>query len=420
MGEPMPRRAPLPMGLGRVPAGGFSNAGSAHPENVAFGIFSRVEFVQCSGIAPACDDGFVCDSQMGLCSGSSSLPSVPCVLDSKDCSAGSTCTAVSGGGLCEDTTSSVYRANDDFGRMEAVVVRHEVGNADPTRPEVFYTQPWNTNRFLNPSVRTVEDFDASRADPSQNDYRAADGSHPSSEKVFLWGRPNFLGVGKAKLDARLYFAYVDMPAYSDTGSFPWKPQYFAGSNSGTPVFSPNPTDAAALDLSGGANDPAEKWDYVEQMSVSYVAPLHRWMMFYGGAAPFAAIAESPGSAPSYSASGDAVADPDGAIHVRFAVNPWGPWSVPAQLLIAGDPKSTPPTLEYADNGMLHDDSCVGSHCAPGEKALAYVVTPWGWLYGPNIIDPWTSARSDGNADVYWTVSTWDPYGTVLLKTTIVP
>ena len=415
--------APLPMGLGRVPAAGFSNAGAAHPENAAFGLFSRIEAVPCAGGdagAPACSEGFACDPGLGLCSGATSLPPFPCVLGSNDCTAGDTCDAVPGGGLCQDRTSSVYAASSDFGRIEAVVVRHEVGNADPAHPEVFYTQSWETNRFLNPSVRTVEDFDPQRTDPRQNDYLPADGSHPASEKVFLWGRPNFLGVGKEHLDARLYFAFVDMPAYSATGAFAWKPQYFTGLAAGKPVFSPNPTDAAALDLHGGAGDPSETWDYVEQMSISYVAPLQRWMMLYGGAAPFAAVPPAPQGTTSYSSSNEAVGDPEGAIHVRFATNPWGPWSEPAQLLVAGDPTASPPTLEYADDGMLHDTTCSAAHCAPGEKALAYVVTPWGWLYGPSIVDPWTTARGGGSADVYFTVSTWDPYGTVLLKTRVVP
>lgn len=413
----------LSMTLGQVPAGGFGNAGPAHPENPAFAIFSRVVTVPCASAdagGPRCSDGFSCDTGLGLCSGPSSLPGLACVVGSNDCLAGNTCQAVAPGGLCQDTTSSVYRAGDDFGRIESVVVTHEVGNADPDRPDVFYTQPWVTNRFLDPSVRTVEDFDAARADPTQNDYRPADGSHPASEKVLLWGRPNFLGVGSAGLDARLYFAYVDMPSYSATGAFAWKPQYFTGLRNGAPVFSPAPTDAAPLDLHGGNGDTSETWDYVQQMSISYLAPLRRWMMLYGGGASFPAVASAPGSTPTYSHSGDAVDDPQGAIHVRFAVDPWGPWSSPEQHLVAGDPRASPPTLEYAPGGMLHDGTCAGADCAPGEGALPYAATPWGWLYGPNIIDPWTTARADGGADVYWTVSTWSPYSTVLLKSHVAP
>ena len=286
-------------------------------------------------------------------------------------------------------------ASSDFGRIEAVVVRHEVGNANPAHPEVFYTQSWNTNRFLNPSVRTVEDFDPQRADPSQNDYLPADGSHPASEKVFLWGRPNFLGVGKEHLDARLYFAFVDMPAYSETGAF-------AGSRSISPASRRGsrcsrrtpPTRRPSISTAAPATPAKKTWDYVEQMaSVSRsVAALDDALR---GAAPFAAVTGAPQGTTSYSSSNEAVGNPEGAIHVRFATNPWGPWSEPAQLLVAGDPTASPPTVEYADDGMLHDTTCSAAHCAPGEKALAYVVTPWGWLYGPSIVDPSGHPRAAG-------------------------
>jgi hypothetical protein len=50
--------------------------------------------------------------------------------------------------------------------------------------------------------------------------------------------------------------------------------------------------------------------------------------------------------------------------------------------------------------------------------------PIGRLYAPNIIDEWTedlteaAARSSGerSAEVYWNVSTWNPYQVVLFKT----
>jgi len=63
-------------------------------------------------------------------------------------------------------------------------------------------------------------------------------------------------------------------------------------------------------------------------------------------------------------------------------------------------------------------------CIEGESSLAYLVTPWGFLYAPVIIDEWTTARPDPlgstGVDVYWHVSTWDPYQTVLLRTRILP
>jgi hypothetical protein len=69
--------------------------------------------------------------------------------------------------------------------------------------------------------------------------------------------------------------------------------------------------------------------------------------------------------------------------------------------------------------MLHHAACTGSNCIKGETAPGHFFTRYGFLYAPNIFDPWTSAREHGKAvDVYWNVSTWNPYQTVLLRTRI--
>jgi hypothetical protein len=118
-------------------------------------------------------------------------------------------------------------------------------------------------------------------------------------------------------------------------------------------------------------------------------------------------------------------DPQGAIHARFASKPWGPWSTPQPVLPAGDPNIVPPLLgsEYGPLGILHHDACIGPWCAPDELAAAYLFYPWGWLYSPQIVDQWTTKRIVGTqtqADIYWTVSTWAPYETVLYKTRLIP
>jgi hypothetical protein len=69
--------------------------------------------------------------------------------------------------------------------------------------------------------------------------------------------------------------------------------------------------------------------------------------------------------------------------------------------------------------MLHHPACSGANCIPGEDADSHLLTPYGFLYGPNIFDAWTTPREAGKAvDVYWNVSTWNPYQTVLLRTRI--
>jgi hypothetical protein len=338
------------------------------------------------------------------------------VLGSDRCGDGAQCVANDGGGFCQDRTSSLYLEGDEFGRLESVVIEHEIGNADPDLPARYYTQPWVTNKFTNPIAKAVADFDPARANPDDNDYRPADGSWPQREKVLLWGRPHTCGTGAAGRDARLYFAYVDMPEYSARGDFAWRPHYFAGFAHGRPQFSELQTDAVALDIDGAPTPESERFDIADRTAASYLAALHEWVMFYGGdfAPPVLSVFEGA-NFPRIQR------DPRGAIHARFAARPWGPWSAPVPALEAGDANASPPQAgsEYANSGMLHHPDCSGPSCIPGETASSHAFTPYGFLYGPNIFDPWTSTREHGNAvDVYWNVSTWNPYETVLLRTRI--
>lgn len=77
---------------------------------------------------------------------------------------------------------------------------------------------------------------------------------------------------------------------------------------------------------------------------------------------------------------------------------------------------------FAPLGPIYDNACAPATsppCVPTE-------TPWGssyrfgFLYGANIIDSWTTPRGTGNldADIYWNVSTWSPYASILMKTRI--
>jgi hypothetical protein len=290
--------------------------------------------------------------------------------------------------------------------------------------ERFYTEPWPTNKFINPAIRTVKKFDpaANPSDSTKHDYRVADGATPTTEKVFLWGRPNFEGIKLFGRDLGLYFAYVDMPTYKANGAIGWKPQYFKGMVSGKPTFSENPAEAKALNLNGWPTPETEQWDVTNQMSISWVAPLNKWVMLYGGGTNFLLDFLAGGLNALF-----VQLDPENAIHARFADHPWGPWSAPQQVLRAGDPNLIPPLppSEYGAFGIMHHDWCVPlAWCVGGELTPAYAVTPWGFLYAPVIVDEWTTERAGPfgtkQADIYWHVSTWDPYQTVLLRTRIRP
>jgi len=206
-----------------------------------------------------------------------------------------------------------------------------------------------------------------------------------------------------------------MPRYDANGRFAWVPKYFAGMNANnTPRFSTLQGDAVALDLSF-PNDPTrEKLDIVNQMSVSWVPSLSKWMMVYGGDLPDTVVQFFLGAnAPL------AVRDPRGAIHARFASRPWGPWSAPVEVFAGGDPAVSPPATgsQYAPNGVLFHPACSGAACAPNTSPAD---SDYGRLYGSNIIDAWTTPRANGAVDIYWNASTWNPYQVVLMRTRVTP
>jgi hypothetical protein len=390
----------LSMGLGRTPVAAWSDG-----RDGLYALFLRQTALPCASPSnPTCPDGFVCDTGMGTFLASQGDGALVCVLDQD-----SGCIAAPSGGFCQDRSSSVYDTSA-AGRRLSVVYQQELGTLDSSQEGRYLTQIWNTNKFINPSARSVADFDPTRKRGVGNVYSAATGAG-SREKVFIWGRPWFTGVRARHHDARLYFQYIDMPTYSATGQFSLQSHYFTGVVDGVPQFSAHQIDAKPLDLSYPDGDPAtEVWDVVGQISVAFVAQLNKWVMFYGGD-----LTELPLMVMQGPESDAVQHDPEGAIHVRFADQPWGPWSAPEQLLLGSTRDGKAAALPSAPAGIVRRPDCSGSACPPHESN--YSADERGFLYAANIIPEWTSARDHG-VDIYWNVSTWDPYQVVLLKTRI--
>ena len=399
---------PLTMTGLQTPIGAFSD-GRDH----AFGVFNRTDPAECNAAAadPGCGPGLTCDDGFGVCD---ALPfERPCLLGipspgQGSCPEGSSCLPI--GGYCRDETSSV----DDgtvLGRFLSLAQSIQIGAADATRAEHYRATPWVTNKFINLALRTVDDFNPARRYGIGNDYRAADGRARSREQVFVWGRPNFVGSKQQGREAQLYFMVADMPRVDASGAPTWAPRYFTGVGPrGVPRFSPDPTQAIPLDLANGQADPHEPVDIINQMTVSWVPALGKWVMLYGGDLdPLIAAVFNFG----------AVRDPDGAIHVRFADQPWGPWTQAEPLLRGGNPYLPTLDQQYAEGGLLFHPACTGPDCIAGDarRASDPSLQPYGRLYGPNIIDCWTESRGN-QVDLYWNVSTWNPYQVALIKTRI--
>jgi hypothetical protein len=118
------------------------------------------------------------------------------------------------------------------------------------------------------------------------------------------------------------------------------------------------------------------------------------------------------------------------MRIRYADHPWGPWTPPEAHLLPGSP--TVVGDPWGPGGVLFHNLCVDAGtdlCAPGDPrrppdfflpgcpsfAAAFDI---GRFYGPNVIAEYTRAAGDTAADLTWNVSTWNPYGVVLMRSRI--
>ena len=380
---------------------------------------------------PIAAKGYTCDASVGFLG----VPpdkqpglTLPCSDNAAGCTRDTLFDAASapvpGSGLCTDRTSTIW-ADTDFGRVGAYAIRQLVAVRSLTDPRQYTDiHEWLTNKFTNPAVRTVADFVPERGPGrAKQDYRSADsvGSAGGKRRVFLWGRPGFIGVNSKGSTLGLYFAYVDMPVGP---GFSWDVNYYTGTGAdGAPRFSRNESDAAAVDLDASQDgiQSREIQDIVNHMSVAWVEPLGKWVMFYGGGIskfPIPQLLPECGVLQIFARTDCAsVVVGNGAIRMRTADDPWGPWTPPQDVFLGGDPEQRPVTDQYAPGGVLHHPACSGERCqAPSTYMLK---GDYGWLYGANIIEEWIQPAGK-SVDVVWLASTWDPYRVILLRTRIKP
>jgi hypothetical protein len=335
---------------------------------------------------------------------------------------------IAGTGFCRDTTSTIA-ASDDEGRMLSTAVKLRVGVRNTTDNRKYDgIKEWLTNRFKNPTIGTVQDFVP--ADPPgylNHDFNVA-GSSGANRRVFIWGRPGFVGINATNRKVGMYFAYVDMPVGT---SFAWNVKYFIGTNaSGVPQFSNSETAAVALDMdSTVANtQTGDTHDIVSLYNIVWVNHLHKWVMLYGGS-----VSNNPvGLFWSCGVTEFFVGDTEcmqvnrgnHAIRMRTADNPYGPWSPPQDFFVPGNPEVNPPTGYYNGNvagtpNIFYHPNCSGTCKASYGHPNYDASVEYGVPYAPTIVVPWLTAVGS-SVDVIWFMSTWNPYGVWLMRTRINP
>ena len=390
-----------PMESFKTPLGGFSN-GSRE-----FALFYTSKPKGCRADAD-CPGGLTCDTGLGFVGEPYDKPAgltVACVDGTPACAADTMVDSagkpIEGSGFCSDPTSSIW-SQTNVGRVGGVALTQLVGIRSTTDPALYTnTRQWVTNKFANAALR-------------------ASGAG-ANRRVLLWGRPGFIGVNARGRTMGLYFAYVDMPTGPE---YSWNVHYFTGTDAkGAPQFSANEKDAVAVDLdaSRAGVQATEAHDIVDQMSIVWVAHLKKWLMLYGGGMtkiPMPPLLPSCGVLEYFTgAECKDVVLGNGAIRLRTADEPWGPWSPPQDVLAGGNPDDPVPRDQYGVGGVLYHPACTRESCAPRTSSRQLSPGEYGFLYGVNIIESWIKPVGR-DVDVIWNASTWDPYRVVLLRTRI--
>jgi hypothetical protein len=404
--------------LGKTPMAGFSSG--THE----FGIFNIGKPQGCRTDAD-CSNGLACDATFGYLGvpyHHDELLTLACRDGTPGCNADTMVDdageAVPGSGFCHDPTSAL-RGDRVSNLLSSIGLRTLIGVRDRKEPKRYgHTHEWLTHKFMNVTVRTVENFVSPAAGAADRpDYRPAAG-RGENRRLFLWGRPGFIGVSANDRSLPLYFAWTDVPAGP---GFTWRLNYYAGTVEGIPRFSPHERDAVPLDLDSTRDgvQAEEIHDISNQMSIAWVEPLNRWVMFYGGGLiklPTEAL-KSCGVLELF--TGQECRDVNmgnGAVRMRTAEHPWGPWTPPQDVIVGGN-AADGPVEQFAPGGALRHPQCTAPACAPHTDTPYYSKDEYGFFYSANIIEEWIRPV-DGGVDILWNASTWDPYRVVLLRTRI--
>jgi hypothetical protein len=399
------------LGFGQAPTTAFSDG-----EHV-YAMFDVLDLTRCSDdSAAACptDDKFECSPNIGECQPSYKgvIPPLCDLKNQTGCFGGQQCVAAPAP-PCVDPTSSQYDGTV-LGEIASTTENNVLGVQRDDDPDTFdAVLSWPTNKFISLTTHTIAHLDP---DKSKDDYA------PGHESLLLWGRPRF--AAERKREARLYLLSHDLPLQlDDAGQLKFAPHYFAGVDAdGNAKWSDKQSEAKALAMDGEEDgDAHEVLHITNHSSVTWLGePINKWVMLYGGGLSNLLLLD-PMSAEYTPAPG--------AIMLRFADHPWGPWSPARPHLIPGSP--TKKGDAYGPGGYLFNPSCANSEgaiCAKPDGSLSTMTSSFdclagmilwdtGHLYGAGIIDPYTQAVDDG-FEIVWTVSTWNPYAIVMLKTKI--
>lgn len=235
--------------------------------------------------------------------------------------------------------------------------------------------------------------------------------------LLVFGRPRFNSDPAQNPATNLpYLMYQNLPL--STIGTNWSPRYFQ---------SRKLDGGANWTTVAGAAAPVMDSDFAitQQLDVKYIPQIKKWVMLYGGS-----IADWFG----IEGTDPTRAQPrHGAIHMRTADYPWGPWSRPVPLLFRekmgpyykcdATPSTTPVGCDstpwsigtWTQGGSAAIPNCTTALPQPQTPTTCGTGHQRGNLYAPQIIMPWNSggvyapATRTTTLDMSLLVSTWFPY-----------
>jgi hypothetical protein len=196
------------------------------------------------------------------------------------------------------------------------------------------------------------------AEPPQ---AAVPGLPPGGPYVLFWATAKYR-------ESDLYF-FIVPAAHFETGQ---GTLYFTGpSATGAGTWSPREADAVPVIRDGHLGD----------VSVTWCKALGLWLMTYDHREPR-------------------------GIFFQYSTTPWGPWAERQALFQPGEGAK-----------FIHDPSRVPDDGLSGpviNAAKNDPATTHGGMYAPYVVERWTKLEGP-ELDVYYTLSTWNPYVVVLMK-----
>jgi len=204
------------------------------------------------------------------------------------------------------------------------------------------------------------------------------------EGVLLWGSGKFH-------ESDPYLAFVPLDKIEDRSAW----EFAIPGDNGNVSWSNNESDAKELFY--------QPCDCHRQIGELGVTPIHyldekgnkkvKWLMLY-----------SHGDPPGLGFGGI-------RIHYRVADKPWGPWGVESYILFD-------PAYDLGYCHFMHvseDDKNNCDHVA--DDIPVGPPTRWGITYGPYPVSSFTKTDAT-TATIYWTMSTFNPYQVMLMKSTL--